>query len=71
MGLYTKVNLAESPAKAAFLSAPEKAWLQQRHAESKVPASCAPLQLGMPVLVVKCSGQLILSYTNLCSWRAS
>lgn len=37
MGVYTKVNLAESPAKASFLTPAEKAWLQQRHAESKVP----------------------------------
>ena len=36
MGLYTKVSLAESPAKASFLTPNEKAWLQQRHAESKV-----------------------------------
>jgi len=38
MGLYTKVNLAESPAKASFLTPAEKTWLQQRHAESKVCA---------------------------------
>ena len=37
MGVYTKVNLAESPAKASFLTPAEKAWLQQRHADSKVP----------------------------------
>lgn len=36
MGIYTKVNLAESPAKASFLTPAEKAWLQQRHAQSKV-----------------------------------
>ena len=36
MGLYTRFSLAESPAKAAFLTPAEKAWLQQRHAESKV-----------------------------------
>jgi len=36
MGLYTKVNLAESPAKASFLTPAEKTWLQQRHAASKV-----------------------------------
>ena len=37
MGVYTKLNLAESPAKASFLTPAEKAWLQQRHADSKVP----------------------------------
>jgi len=42
MGLYTKVSLAESPAKASFLTPAEKTWLQQRHAESKV---CARLKL--------------------------
>lgn len=36
MGLYVRFSLAESPAKASFLSPAEKAWLQQRHAESKV-----------------------------------
>ena len=39
MGLYTKANLAESPAKASFLTAAEKALLQQRHAENKVSCS--------------------------------
>lgn len=39
MGIYTKINLAESPAKASFLTPAEKAWLQQRHAESKVPVA--------------------------------
>ena len=39
MGLYTKANLAESPAKASFLTNAEKALLQQRHAESKVSCS--------------------------------
>lgn len=40
MGIYTKLNLAESPAKASFLTPAEKAWLQQRHADSKVLLLC-------------------------------
>ena len=60
MGLYTKVNLAESPAKATFLTAPEKAWLQQRHAESKVlhcfVVSNGPMQMHRHLDLAGCFG---------------
>ncbi|KAL0050402.1 hypothetical protein WJX82_010597 [Trebouxia sp. C0006] len=45
MGLYTKVNLAESPAKASFLTPAEKTWLQQRHAESKASKTMAGVEV--------------------------
>ena len=54
MGVYTKIKLAESPAKASFLTPVEKAWLQQRHADSKVPVVLPLLQSLRPASRLCC-----------------